>query len=46
MIDTAATENMTDSRPSNFKVMHGENKEPPAYLDEYYKMQRDKLELI
>jgi hypothetical protein len=46
MIDTATTENTTALKPSSFKVMHGENKEPPAYLDEYYKMQRDKLELI
>ena len=46
MIDTAVTENTTASKPSNFKVEHGGNKEPPAYLDEYYKIQRDKLELI
>ena len=46
MIDTTTAENTTASKPSNFKVEHGGNKEPPAYLDEYYKIQRDKLELI
>lgn len=46
MIDTATTENTTALKPSSFKVEHGENKQAPAYLDEYYKMQRDKLELV
>lgn len=46
MIDTTATENMTVSRLSNFKVEHGGEKRPPDYLEEYYEMQRDKLELV
>ena len=46
MIDTTAAENTTVSDPSNFKVEHGGEKQAPAYLEEYYEMQRDKLELI
>ena len=46
MIDTTATENTTASRLSSFKVEHGGDKRPPDYLEEYYEMQREKLELI